>query len=197
MPHLWHDLNLSSASAKKTVSKKFISTCIRCSRGKFRAATLKFFSEQFPLNDFYYLARRFGKLKYLHCVDNSIKYEASSLSAELRMPSNLTTIIIGREAAITVESLTHILDNHELLITAKFHDIHGRSWTRFKGLGKVYSQLRNGLLGHALADGDLTLNVVGVAVVLSKAFFNNIVTGSLHTQSSQPSKFPLTQHRVY
>ena len=161
MPHLWYDIDLSSAPAKKVVSKKFISTCIRCSRGTFRAATLKSFPDQTPLNDIYYLTRRFSHLKYLQCMDHSVGYQASSLSAELKMTSNLTTIIMSEKVAIPVKSLEYVLDSHKLLTTAEFHDIRGGAWEWSRGSGKVYPQLRNVLLGHGLPGRKMTLIAVG------------------------------------
>ena len=168
MPHLWHDLDLSSA--KQAVSKKFISTSIRCSRGAFKTATLKSFPEQTPLNEVYYLSRRFSQLRCLHCMDNSIKYDATSLSAQLKMTSNLTTIIVGKmAAAISVKNAVYILDHHDLLTTAEFHDISGRAWEWSDVLDKVYPKLRNVLLGHGLVRMTMSMTVVGTCLFWSNA----------------------------
>ena len=180
LPHLWHDLDLSSASGKKAVSIKFISTCIRCSRGTIRSGTLKSFPDQAPLNNIFYLACRFSQLQYLYCVDNSIKYKASSLLAESKMISNLTTIILGKEATVSVESLIKILDNHESLTTAEFHNIRGRFSSNSQGLTKVYPRLRSLLLGHASVGSELTLDVVSAYLAPLRPV-NNIILARFHT----------------
>ena len=128
MPRLWRHFDLSSA--KKTVSRKFLSSCVRCSQGKWSAATIKFFPKNHAMSNVHILADKFQQLQYLRCLDRSMAFETGDLTFEelgvgflneLKNTSQLTTIIIDER--IACKEVTQILNHHKLLATAEFHDV--------------------------------------------------------------------------
>ena len=119
-PRIWRHLDLSTA--KKLVSKKFISTCNRCSKGMILAATLKCLPKQLFIDSIYTMTTRCRDLQYLRCMDKSIRFDAlRPLDNTLEMSSQLTTIII--DDICESDNVYSILNYYQQLETAEFRNI--------------------------------------------------------------------------
>ena len=157
LPRVWRHLDLSSAN--KPVSKKFISTCLRCSQGTTIAATLKYFPKFPSLDDIYILADRCRRLQYLRCMDKSFDYGPKKPFTP-GMTSHLTTIIVDDK--IETRQVTQVLNSHKSLVTAIFHNISIERDQEWHGdFTELYPQLTTLVLKKSTADiGGLLLHVV-------------------------------------